>query len=173
MNRRNKMKKIKAMIALTAVLAMTCSTVIMAAPSPTAGVVTVVVPGSAGAQAAQVQVPTVQQLTALAEFISANAASIGTIPNVKAAIDIIAPLGYKKGDIPTVLAVAGLKDGAKNVFAYIRLKNGKTIIVPCTVKNGYVGFIAPAFGTVAIVELNPAGTAALPSAAPSAPAKLH
>ncbi len=148
------MRKFKAVIALTAALAMAFATVAMAAPSPAAGVVSIVVPGSAAPSVAEVKVPAAEDLTALAEFISANAASIGGVPNVKAAIDIVAPAGYTKGDIPVVFAVAGLRTGAKNVFAYIRLKNGKTIIVPCTVKNGYVGFFAPAFGTVAIVEMN-------------------
>ncbi len=92
----------------------------------------------------------------------------------------MAPADYKGGDIPTVLAAAGLANGAKNVFAYLLLPNGKTIILPCTVKNGYVGFVAPAFGTVSIVVLNPAmGTAANASTAAAAaataavPAKLH
>ncbi|MCR5591565.1 MAG: hypothetical protein K6F73_08525 [Lachnospiraceae bacterium] len=168
------MKRFKAIIALTAVLAMTCTTAVMAAPSPTAGVVTVVVPGKGGAEAAQVTSPTVKELTALAGFISENAATLGMVPSVKTAIDIVAPAGYKGGDVPTIFAVAGLKDGVKNVFAYIRLKNGKTIIVPCTVKNGYVGFMAPAFGTVAIVELNTASVAMPAFGQPQAvPATLH
>ena len=154
------MRKIRSIIALTAVIAMAASTVVLAAPSPVAGVVTVVVPGSAGAKTAQVKTPTEKELKDIADFIIANCAAVGMTPSVKSTIDIVAPADYKGGDIPVVYAVAGLKDGAKNVFAYIRLVNGKTIIVPCTIRRGYVGFIAPAFGTVAIVELNPAaGTA--------------
>ncbi len=176
------MKKIKSIIALSAVLAMAFATVVSAAPSPTAGTVTVVVPGSTGAKAAAVKTPTIEELAALGTFISQNASTTGMVPAVKSTLDILAPADYKGGDVPVVFAVAGLKNGAKNVFAYIRLANGKTIIVPCAVKNGYVGFIAPAFGTVAIVELNPASataaagkaasTAVAPAATP-APATLH
>ena len=170
------MKKFKTIIALTAVLAMTCTTAVMAAPSPTAGVVTIAIPGKGVAEPAQLQPPTIEELTALANYISENAASLGIVPSVKTSVNIVAPAGYKGGDVPTVIAAAGLKDGAKNVFAYIRLKNGKIIIVPCTVKNGFVGFMAPAFGTVSIVELNYASYVAPvytdPQIAPI-PATLH
>ncbi len=175
------MKKIKALVAITAVIAMMFTTVVFAAPSPVAGIVTVTVPGK-NAGAAQLRTPTNKELTALANAIAENAATVGMVPSVKANVAIVAPADYKGGDIPTVFAVAGLQNGAKNVFAYILLPNGKTIIVPCTVKNGYVGFIAPTFGTVSIVELNPvssqasiygnAQTAAAASVE-QAPAKLH
>ncbi len=174
------MRKIKSLIAVTIVLAMAFSTVVMAAPSPTAGVVTVVVPGKNGAQAAQVKAPTQKELTKLASFIAQNAATVGMTPTVVASVGIVAPADYKGGDIPTVLAAAGLANGAKNVFAYLLLPNGKTIILPCSVKNGYVGFVAPAFGTVSIVVLNPsmntaanATTAAAAAATAAVPAKLH
>ena len=169
------MKKIKALAAITAILAVTVSTAVFAAPSPTAGVVTVVVPGSTSASAAEVKAPSQEALTELAEFIAGNAATVGQTASVKSAISIIAPKGYKGGNVPVVYAVAGLKDGAKNVFAYIRMANGKVVIVPCTVRRGYVGFIAPVFGDVAIVELNPIAAAASASApaATAAPAKLH
>ena len=147
------MKKIKALAAITAILAVTVSTAVFAAPSPTAGVVTVVVPGSSTASAAEVKAPSQEALTELAEFIAENAATVGQTASVKSAISIIAPKGYKGGSVPVVYAVAGLKDGANNVFAFIRMANGKVVIVPCTVRRGYVGFIAPVFGDVAIVEL--------------------
>ncbi len=173
------MRKIKALAAITAVIAMMFTTVAFAAPSPVAGVVTVTVPGKGGqASAATIKQPTEKELKSLADYITANALATGMVPTVKASVTIVAPADYKGGDIPTVLAAAGLKDGAKNVFAYILLPNGKKVIVPCTVKNGYVGFIAPAFGSVSIVELNPASaaaTAANATTAPTAaaPAKLH
>ena len=148
------MRKIKALTALTAALALVFSTAVFAAPSPQAGVVTIVVPGDTSSSVASIKVPTEKQLTALGSFITENAASLGLIPSVKGTITIEAPANYKGGDIPVVLAAAGLTNGAGNVFAYILLPNGKTIIAPCTVRNGYVGFIAPAFGTVSIVVLN-------------------
>ncbi len=150
------MKKIRAMIAITAILALTASTVVLAAPSPAAGVVSIIVPGSTTPSAAQIKAPTQKALTELASFITQNAATIGQAPSVKSSVTIVAPNGYKGGDIPIIYAVAGLKDGAKNVFAYIRMANGKFVIVPCTVRRGFVGFVAPVFGDVAIVELNPA-----------------
>ena len=153
------MKKIKALIAVTAVIAMMFTTVVFAAPSPVAGVVTVTLPGK-NAGAAQVRTPTAKEITALANAIAENAALTGMVPNVKANVSIVAPADYKGGDIPTVFAVAGLPNGAKNVFAFILMANGKTIIVPCSVRNGYVGFIAPAFGSVSIVELTPAASTA-------------
>ena len=171
------MRKIKTLIALTAVIAMTAATLVSAAPSPVAGTVTVIVPGSAGEKPAEVKTPTEKELKELAEFISENAAALGMSASVKSTIDIVAPADYKGGDTPVVFAVSGLKDGAKNVFAYILLKNGKRIIVPCTIKNGYVGFIAPAFGTVSIVELNPAaqmaGSTTSAAAAAVALSTLH
>ena len=166
------MKKIKALIAITAILAVTATTVVCAAPSPTAGVVTVVVPGGNGASVAEVKVPTQEALTELAEFISGNAATTGQTATVKSAISIVAPKGYKGGDVPVVYAVAGLKDGATNVFAFIRMANGKVVIVPCSVRRGYVGFIAPVFGDVAIVELNPISAMAA-SGGGTVPATLH
>ena len=174
------MRKLKALIAITAVIAASVTTGVFAAPSPVAGVVTVVVPGSKGATAAQVKVPTQEAVADLAAFISENAASTGMVPNVKSTISIVAPADYKGGNVPVVFAVAGLKDGAKNVFAYIRMANGKVLILPCSVKNGYVGFISPVFGDVSIVELNPAAktaanasTAGSAAAATTVPAKLH
>ena len=171
------MKKIKALAAVTAVIAMMFTTVAFAAPSPVAGIVTVTVPGK-NAGAAQVRTPTAKEITALADAIMENAAAVGMVPNVKANLAVVAPADYKGGDIPTVFAVAGLVNGAKNVFAFILMPNGKTVIVPCTVRNGYVGFIAPAFGAVSIVELNPvastaanAGNAA--AAAVAVPSTLH
>ena len=176
------MRKIKALIAITAMIAVSVTTCVFAAPSPVAGTVTVVVPGSKGASAAQVKTPTEKALTELASFISENAATTGMTPTVKSAITIVAPADYKGGDVPVVYAVAGLKDGAKNVFAFIRMANGKVVILPCTVRKGYVGFIAPVFGDVAIVELNPAVSTALnapaknaatAAAASAVPATLH
>ncbi len=173
------MKKIRMIIALTAVLAMAVSTAVMAAPSPVAGTVTVTVPGKSGASVATVKAPTQKELTSLANYIAQNAASTGMVPTVKSSLAIVAPADYKGGDIPTVVAAAGIPNGAKNVFAYLLLPNGKTIILPCTVKNGYVGFVAPAFGTVTIVELNPATKSAAntalnaAAAAAATPAKLH
>ena len=163
------------MAALVAVFAMVFSTMVYAAPSPTAGTITVVVPGKQGASAAEVKAADQKQLTALAGYIAESAASMGMTASVKTAVSIVAPKDYKGGDIPTVIAVSGLANGAKNVFAYILLPNGKTVIVPCTVKNGYVGFVAPAFGTVSIVEMTPSvqQAAAAASAAATAPAKLH
>ena len=167
------MRKIKSLIACVIVLSMAFATAVSAAPSPAAGTVAVIVPGSTSAKPAQVKAPTEKELKALTDFITQNAASTGTIPSVKTTIDIVAPDDYKGGDAPVVFAVAGLANGAKNVFAYIRLKNGKVLIIPCAVKNGYVGFYAPAFGTVSIVEhiAAPLAAAAAPSAA--VPSTLH
>ncbi len=164
------MRKLRIVTVAALVLAMAFSTTALAAPSPMAGTVMVVVPGGNGTPAsAKVSMPTQKQLEALASFISKDAAAAGLVPSVKSTIDISAPAGYKGGDTPVVFAVAGLRNGANNVFAYILLPNGKTVIVPCTVRNGYVGFFAPAFGTVSIVELNVSG--AIPSTA--LPATLH
>ena len=162
------MKKVKTVVALCAVFAMIFSTVALAAPSPMAGTVTVVVPG-AGGTAAQIKVPTQQEVKALADFISANAASQGMAASVKGTIDIVPPAGYTGGEVPVVFAAAGLKNGARNVFAYVLGPKGKVIIVPCTVHNGYIGFFAPVLGPVAIVEINPISA----PAAPAAPATLH
>ena len=148
------MRKIKVLTAFTAAFTLALSTVAFAAPSPQAGVVSIVVPGATSASVASIKVPTEKELTSLGSFITNNAASIGLVPSVKGTITIEAPANYKGGDVPVLLAAAGLKNGAKNVFAYILLPNGKTIIVPCTIRNGYVGFMAPSFGTVSIVELN-------------------
>lgn len=173
------MRKIKVLAALAMALTVAFSCVAFAAPSPVAGTVTVLVPGKAGAEAATIQAPTQEQIVALANFIAENAAAIGMTPSVKTTISIVAPADYKGGDVPVVIAAAGLKDGAQNVFAYLLLPNGKTIILPVTVKNGYVGFVAPAFGTVSIVEMLPgASTAAnagfgLGTTAPATPATLH
>jgi len=161
-----RMKKIKSVVALTAVLAMTMTSLVMAAPSPRAGVVSVVVPGSTAAAAAEVKTPTTEELTDLADFISESLASLGQAASVKTAITIVPPADYKGGSVPVMFAAAGLKDGAQNVFAYIRLANGEVLIVPCVVNKGHVGFVAPAFGTVAIVEVNPASQ-------PAAGATLH
>lgn len=163
------MRKLRFVTAAALVLAMAFSTVVFAAPSPVAGTVMVVVPGGNGApSSAKVSTPTQEQLEALAAYISKEAAAAGLIPSVKSTINISAPADYKGGDTPVVYAVAGLRNGANNVFAYILLPNGRTVVVPCTVRNGYVGFFAPAFGTVSIVELNAPGT---PSSA--LPATLH
>lgn len=152
------MRKIKSLAALTAALTLAISSTAFAAPSPQAGVVSIVVPGSTSASVASIKVPAQKELTSLGSFISSNAASLGMVPSVKGTITIEAPANYKGGEVPVLLAAAGLKNGATNVFAYILLPNGKTIIVPCTIRNGYVGFMAPSFGTVSIVELNtPAG----------------
>ena len=171
------MKKVKAIMAFTAAIAMMFATVAFAAPSPVAGTVTVVVPGGKGATAAQVKTPTTAELKALADFITTNSATLGMGASVKSTIDIIAPAGYTGGNVPVVFAAAGLKNGAKNVFAYILGPNGKITIVPCYVHNGYVGFYAPVFGSVAIVELNPVTaapkSAATPAATSALPATLH
>ena len=163
------MRKLRIVTVAALVLAMAFSTTALAAPSPMAGTVMVVVPGSGAPASAKVSVPTQKQLEALASFISKDAAAAGLVPSIKSTIDISAPADYKGGDTPVVFAVAGLRNGANNVFAYILLPNGKTVVVPCTVRNGYVGFFAPAFGTVSIVELNVPG--AIPSTA--LPATLH
>ncbi|MCR5302124.1 MAG: hypothetical protein K6E49_06750 [Lachnospiraceae bacterium] len=149
------MKRLRTVMAFTAVLAMALSTVVFAAPSPAAGIVMVSVPGSGTTSVAQVSTPSTEEITQLAQYISENLASVGATGSIKTTIKIEAPAGYKGGDIPVVVAAAGLKNGATNVFAYILLPNGRKIIVPCVVKNGYVGFVAPAFGTVSIVEVNP------------------
>ncbi|MBO4904993.1 MAG: hypothetical protein J5367_07190 [Lachnospiraceae bacterium] len=171
------MKKIKVMIALMAVFAMMIGTAVYAAPSPVAGTVTVQIPGKPGTSSATITTPTQKEIKALAEYIAQNAASMGMTAEVKGTIKIVAPADYKGGDIPTVFAVAGLPNGASNVFAYILTPNGKKIMVPCTVRNGYVGFVAPSFGTVSIVVLNQAAqTAANANNATlfgSAPTKLH
>ncbi len=150
------MKKIRIIAAVTATLTMLFSTCAFAAPSPMAGTVTIVVPGSGKAQAAEVKTPSQQDVKKLADFIASNVSSIGMGANVKSTIDIVAPEGFKGGDVPVILAAAGLVNGATNVFAYVLGPNGKVTIVPCTVHNGYVGFFTPVFGTVAIVEINPA-----------------
>ena len=89
----------------------------------------------------------------------------------------MAPANYKGGDVPVVFAAAGLPNGATNVFAYIIGPKGKIIIIPCTVRNGYIGFIAPVLGPVAIVQLTPAAqsaaNAANPAATAAVPATLH
>ncbi len=150
------MRKLRTIAALTAAFAMLFATCAFAAPSPRAGVVTIVVPGTNTPTAAQIKAPTQEELQKLAGFISANVASLGMGASVKTTVDIVAPAGYKGGDVPVVLAAAGLRNGATNVFAYILGPNGKIIVIPCTVHNGYVGFYSPVFGPVAIVEVNPA-----------------
>lgn len=173
------MKKVKSLIALTAVIAMMAATTVCAAPSPVAGTVIVVNPGSKSSGQATIKQATQKEMTTLANFIAQNAAATGMVPSVKATVSIVAPADYKGGDIPTVIAAAGLPNGAKNVFAYLLLPNGKTIILPCTVKNGYVGFVAPAYGTVSIVQLDPATSTSAnagfgsQAATSMAPAKLH
>ena len=172
------MRKIKTLIALTAVIAMAFTTVAFAAPSPVAGTVTVTIPGGKGSSAAQIKVPAQEDIKALADFISANAAQAGMTANVKGTIEIVAPAGYTGGDVPVVFAAAGLPNGATNVFAYIIGPKGKIIIVPCTVRNGYIGFVAPVLGPVSIVEMTPAQqTAAIgannPATTVATPAKLH
>lgn len=171
------MKKIKAMIALTAVIAMAFTTVAMAAPSPVAGTVTVVIPGQKSASQPRISTPSQVSVAALASYISQFAAQSGTVPTVKATVSISAPADYKGGDVPITVAAAGLPDGAQNVFACIRLANGQIIVLPCTVRGGRVGFVAPAFGDVSIVQLSPAAqNAANASNATqfgTAPAKLH
>ena len=47
-----------------------------------------------------------------------SSATVGQTASVKSAISIIAPKGYKGGNVPVVYSVAGLNDGAENVFAY-------------------------------------------------------
>lgn len=174
------MKKVKSLIALSAAIAMMAATTVCAAPSPVAGTVVVTTPGGKGAGQATVRQASQKELTTLTNYIAQNAAASGMIPSVKATVSIVAPADYKGGDIPTVIAAAGLPNGAKNVFAYLLLPNGKTIILPCTVKNGYVGFVAPAYGTVSIVQLDPAtstaantGFGSQAAATSMAPAKLH
>ena len=171
------MKKIQTLVALCAVFAMMFSTVAMAAPSPVAGTVTVTIPGSGGSSAAQIKVPSEQDIKALGDFISANAAASGMTANVKGTIEIVAPANYQGGDVPVVFAAAGLPNGATNVFAYIIGPKGKIIIIPCTVRNGYIGFIAPVLGPVAIVQLTPAAQSAAnatnPAATAAVPATLH
>lgn len=165
-------KKIKALIAVTAVIAMTFSTMVMAAPSPVAGTVTVTIPGSGKASSAKITTPTAKELTKLAEYISETVASMGMAASVKSTIKIEAPADYKGGDLPIVYAVAGLKDGASNVFAFILLPNGKKVMVPCSVKNGYVGFISPGMGTVSIVTVDAAASTAA-NATATVPTALH
>lgn len=168
------MKKIKAMIALTAVIAMAFATVAMAAPSPVAGTVTVVIPGQSGSSQVKVSAPSQASVAALASYISEFAASSGMVPTVKATVSISAPAGYRGGSIPVTIAAAGLPDGARNVFAYIRYPNGKIVVLPCTVKGGRVGFVAEGFGDVSIVQLTDAmQSAANGSKASAIPAKLH
>ena len=170
------MKKIKTLVALCAVFAMMFSTVAMAAPSPRAGSVTVTIPGRGSSSAAQIKVPSEKDIKTLGDFISANAAASGMSASVKGTIEVVAPADYKGGDVPVVFAAAGLPNGATNVFAYIIGPKGKIIIVPCTVRNGYIGFVAPALGSVAIVQLSPATQSAANAtnaAATAAPAKLH
>ncbi|MBO4267658.1 MAG: hypothetical protein J5910_10780 [Lachnospiraceae bacterium] len=171
------MKKIRIMAALVAVFAMLMGTVVYGAPSPVAGTVTVVTPGKPGGSAASVKAPTQKELSQLASYIEESAAGMGVTATVKTSISIVAPADYKGGDIPTVVAVAGIPNGASNVFAFILLPNGKKTIIPCTVRNGYVGFVAPAFGTVSIVVLDKApGTAANAGSignATTMPATLH
>ena len=162
------MRKIRIITVATLVLALAFSTVAFAAPSPVAGTVTVVSPGSGKPSNVNLTKPTEQQLEALASFITDVAKEMGMIPSVKATIGIEAPADYKGGDIPVVIAVSGLANGAQNVFALIVLPNGKKVMVPCTVRNGYVGFNAPALGTVSIVEMNSAG-----APAGTVPSKLH
>ena len=171
------MKKVKTIIALTAVIAMAVSTAVMAAPSPVAGTILVNTPGKPGSSAATVKQPTQKDLAKLADYIAQNAASMGMTASVVSSISIVAPADYKGGDVPTVIAAAGLPNGASNVFAYILLANGSRVMVPCTVRNGYVGFVSPGFGTVSIVVLNQAaqtaGNASNATLFGTAPAKLH
>ena len=98
------MRKIKTLIALTAVIAMAFTTVAFAAPSPVAGTVTVTIPGGKGSSAAQIKVPAQEDIKALADFISANAAQAGMTANVKGTIEIVAPAGYTGGDVPVVFS---------------------------------------------------------------------
>ena len=126
------------------------------------------VPGSGKASAAKLTVPSDKDLSALASLITDSAKQMGMVPSVKATVGIAAPAGYTGGEVPVVIAVSGLKNGASNVFAFIVLPNGKTVVIPCTVRNGYVGFTAPALGSVSIVEMNSAG-----APAGTAPTKLH
>ena len=78
------MKKIKSIIALSAVLAMALATVVSAAPSPTAGIVTVVVPGSKGAKAAAIKTPTVAELTEIIYFTECRSNGNGPFRKVNA-----------------------------------------------------------------------------------------
>ena len=154
------MKKIKAVAALVAVFAMMAGTFVFAAPSPTAGTITIVAPVTKSPSSAQIRQPEQKELEKLASFIAESVAQNGMTANIKTSVSIVAPKGYKGGEIPTVMALAGIPNGATNVFAYILLTNGKKIIVPCTVKNGYVGFVSPGYGTVTIVQLTPAAATA-------------
>ena len=172
------MKRLKVFIALVAVLAMTFPMTVFAAPSPVAGTVLVNTPGKPGASSATIKMPTKKELQKLGDYINQNAASMGMMPQVLTSISIVAPADYKGGDIPTVLAAAGIPNGASNVFAYVLLANGKTVMLPCTVRNGYVGFVSPGFGTVSIVVLNPAAQTAANAgngtgATAAVPATLH
>ncbi len=148
-------KKIKLLIITTAILTSCFCMPAMAAPSPSAGTVSVVINGRQMPLSDGLKTPTADEMAKIGSFISNDAAQQGKIPSVKATVKIETPSEYKKGDfIPVVFAVSGLKNGASNVFAYILLPNGKIVNKPCTVKNGYVGFYTDVFGTVSIVELN-------------------
>lgn len=177
------MKKIRKIAALALVLSLVVSTSVWAAPSPRSGLIwlylnylweedssdssshsntpstsTLVTQHAQDATVASVAYPTVEELSSLTVYITQNAALLAMTPNVKSVIKVNKPAGYTGGLVPTVTAVAGLKNGASNVYAYIRGTDGKFYIMPCAVYNGYVGFYTPAFGTVAIVQLDKAAT---------------
>ena len=59
------MRKIKTLAALTAAFTLAISSTAFAAPSPQAGVVSIVVPGSTSASVASIKVPTQKELTSL------------------------------------------------------------------------------------------------------------
>lgn len=185
------MKKIRKIAALTLVLSLVASTAVWAAPSPRCGIVwyflhchtdddggssensapstsTLVTQQAGDATVASVSYPTVEELSSLTVYITQNAALLGMTPSVKSVLKVNRPAGYTGGLVPTVFAVAGLKNGATNVYAYIRGADGKFYIMPCAIFNGYVGFYTPAFGTVAIVQLDK-----ISSGRKSAGKKLH
>ena len=162
------MKNTLKILMIASLLAALVCVPVFAAPSPAAGSVNIIVGGKQVPLSSGMKTPTEKDTKQIQTFIFDNAASLGKVANVKSTVTLVAPAGYKKGEeTPIVLASAGLKDGARNVFAYILLPNGKIIIRQCTIKNGYVGFMIPAFGTVSIVELNDAAKTA------SGLAKLH
>ena len=104
---------------------------------------------------AEIQIPSAEESIAISSYILQNTIPMGLLPSVKANVKIVQPKGFKSSGVTSVsVPVAGLKNGAKNVFAYVTLANGSTSVVPCIVTNGYAGFTLPGFGVATIVEVN-------------------
>ena len=163
------MRKLRALAALTVAISLLASTAVLAKPSPKSGDGKAYLNEDTNSSTPQtakwtalpeseatilsLKPPTAEELSDLTVYITQNTALLGKTPNVKCVVKTNQPSGYKGGLVPVVFAVSGLKNGQADIYAYIRGAGGQLYIMPCVVFNGYVGYFAPAFGAVAIVEL--------------------